>query len=120
MYLARAYQLRQLVQPLLRAILNLSKQIHLPVPSKKTKKVHTLMVGGGGQAVKRRGQVTQLMGISGLCEPHQAGRLPPHHRNRLRAHLSSPAEGGAFLVSSAESQYAEEGAVLHRLFLAPS
>ena len=54
-YLARAYQLRQLVQPLLRAILNLSKQIHLPVPLKKTKKVHTLMVGGGGTGCEEEG-----------------------------------------------------------------
>ena len=114
-YLARAYWLRQLVQPLLRAILNLSKQIHLPVPLKKTKKVHTLMVvrrWEGEQAVKGRGQVTQLMGSSGLYGPHQAGRFPPHHKNHLRAHLSSPAEGGAFLVSAAGRQYSRGGGSL--------
>lgn len=64
--------------------------------------------------------MTQLTGSSGLRGPPQAGRLPPHHRCRLRAHLSSPVEGGPFPgLHSREPVLAEEGAVLPQLLLAP-
>lgn len=64
--------------------------------------------------------MTQLTGSSGLRGPPQAGRLPPHHRCRLRAHLSSPVEGGPFPgLRSREPVLAEEGAVLPQLLLAP-